>query len=213
MSFLPVQAAESCLRRARRFLQLADQTLPVNRVKNDLRRMALVMAVAAIDSYMHAIVLRRISAVRKTSDLPKPLARLDIAFSDVAALADSSIEAQRAKRSSRPWVHVKNFLQQRLLQETFQSYDQVAIAMAMAGISKAPSKIATELGNTPLQLKTRLNALVHRRNQIVHEGDLKRKARPRRLQFNGVTHTDVVTDLDWVESLIEAIERVVAQEP
>lgn len=123
MPFLPKQAADSSVRRARRFLDLANGTLRVTRVKNDLRRMALVMAVAAVDSYMHGLVMRRIAEVRQHSDLPKPLARLEIPFSEIADLANTSIHAQRAGKRTRPWVQVKASLQRRLLKETFQSYE------------------------------------------------------------------------------------------
>ena len=137
MPFLPKQTAESCLRRSRRFLDLAQNNLPVRQVKNDLRRMALVMAVAALDSYMHGIVLRRVADVRRRADLPKPLARLEVPFGELADLADASINAQRGGRDTRPWVQVKASLQRRLLKETFQSYDQVATAFAIAGVDKA----------------------------------------------------------------------------
>ena len=160
MSFLPKQAADSCIRRAQRFLDLANEGLPVKRVKNDLRRMALVMAVAAIDSYMHALILRRIAAVRRSADLPKALARLELPFSEIASLADASIEAQRAMRASRPWVQVKASLQKRLLAETYQSFDQVAMALAIAGVEKSWSKIAAELGETVEENKLWLNTLV-----------------------------------------------------
>lgn len=138
MPFLPKQAADICLKRARNFLDLAGRDLPNPRIKNDLRRMGLVMAVAAVDSYMHAVVLRRIADVRRRSALPKALARLDIPFSAIADLADASIDAQRNSRTSRPWVRLKSSLQSRLLKETFQSYDQVAAAFAMAGVDQEP---------------------------------------------------------------------------
>lgn len=209
MAFLPKQAADSCLRRARRFLDLADNSLPVAQVKNDLRRMALVMAVAAVDSYMHAVVLRRIADVRRRADLPKALARLEMPFSEIADLADASIKAQGSNRRSRPWVQVKASLQKRLLKETFQSYDQVGMAFAIAGIDKAWSKIASELAETVAENKAWLNDLVHRRNQIVHEGDMKRVSRPRRLQFNDIKHAEINNDIDEVASLIDAMDTVV----
>ena len=81
MPFLPKQAADICVKRARRFLELADSALPVARAKNDLRRMALVMAVAAVDSYMHGIVIRRIGHVRRRGDLPRRRAGFQSFFS------------------------------------------------------------------------------------------------------------------------------------
>jgi hypothetical protein len=209
MPFLPNQAAESCLERAWRLLDLADEKLPIKVAKNDLRRMSLVMAVAAIDSYMHGIILRRIADVRRRTHLPSELRRLEIAFCDLAHLADTSIEARRQGHDTRPWVQVKAVLQARLLKETFQSYDQVARAFKIAGVEDGWSKIASELGEKEVKIKDRLDALVHRRNQIVHEGDLKRASRPRRRQFNSTDPDEVREDVDWVGSLIEAMENVV----
>lgn len=213
MAFLPKQAADSCLRRARRFLRLAQRRLPVTRVSNDLRRMALVMAVAAIDSYMHAVILRRIADVRKRADLPKALARQEIPFSEIADLADTSIDARHNNRLSRPWVQVKTSLQKRLLKETFQTSEQVANALAMAGVDKAWSKIAPELGEKPEDVKKRLDSLVHRRNQIVHEGDMKRASRPQRLKFNDIDHVKAQDSIDWVDTLIKAMDKVVTNHP
>jgi hypothetical protein len=210
--FLPKQAADVCIRRARRFLQLAESALPIARAKNDLRRMALVMAVAAVDSYMHGIVIRRIGHVRRRGDLPKALARLEIPFSEFAELADASIEAQRAKQRTRPWVQVKGSLQRRLLKDTFQSYEQVATAFSIAGVEKAWSKIASKLGQPTEKIRERLNSLVYRRNQIAHEGDMKRASRPQRMRFNDTAHAQVEQDVDWVAALIDAMDDVVAKD-
>ena len=213
MALLPKQAAKSCLRRARRFLELAENDSPVIRCMNDLRRMALVMSVAAVDAYLHGIVLRRLADVRRRVDLPKALAQLEIPFAELAALADTSIVARRTNRRTRPWVQVKAALQKRLLRETFQSYDQVGAAFATAGVAKAWPRVATAIGEDAKVIKNRLNGLVHRRNQIVHEGDMKRASRPRRLRFNDVQHSRVRVDIDWVESLIDAMDTVVTSEP
>jgi len=212
MVFLPKDAADSCIRRARRFLDLAGKPLSDSKARNDLRRMALVMSVAAIDSYMHALVLRRLADVRRAADLPKALSKLDLPFSQLADLADAANAAQRQKKRSRPWVQVKAALQERLLTETFQSFEQVATALSMTGIKEAWRKIADELGETSQENKDWLNRLVHRRNQVVHEGDLKRAARPRKLKFNDIDPSSVKQDVDWMEALIDAIDKVVAAE-
>lgn len=213
MTFLPKQAADSCIRRAQRFLELADYGLPVKRVKNDLRRMALVMAVTAIDSYMHVLILRRIATVRRSADLPKALALLELPFSEIARLADASIEAQRENRASRPWVQVKASLQKRLLKETYQSFDQVGKALAIAGVDRPWSKIVVKLGETRDENKEWLNKLVKRRNQIVHEGDLERASRPRKLRFNKIDQAEAKQEIEWVNSLINAIDKVVKDHP
>lgn len=210
MPFHPVTAANACVRRARRFLTLAEAELPDNRIKTDLRRSALVLAVTAVDSYMHWLVYRRISEVRREGDLPKVLAKLEIPFSDFASLADAAIRARQEDRNLRPWVQVKNAVQRRLLKETFQSYEQVGQALAIAGIEKGWSRTADVLGTKADDIKTRLNRLVHRRNQIVHEGDIMRASRPQSLQYNDAEHDEISADVDWIEQLVAAIEQVVA---
>jgi len=170
--------------------------------------MSLVMSVAAIDAYMHWTVIRRISQVRRRGDLPKSLLQLEVPFSEVTAAADRHVEAQRMKRKVRPWVAVMAALQECLLKRTFQSFDQVATALAMAGVDKPWNRIATEMGEDRNAIKSRLNNLVHRRNQIVHEGDLKRLERPRELRFNSLGQEEALTQVDWIEKLIHAIENI-----
>lgn len=210
MPFHPINGANACVRRARRFLALAEAQLPDAKIKTDLRRSALVLAVTAVDSYMHWLVYRRISEVRREGDLPKVLAKLEIPFSDFASLADATIRARHEDRDLRPWVQVKNAVQRRLLKVTFQTYEQVGQALSLAGIEKGWSRTADALGIRADDIKTRLNQLVHRRNQIVHEGDIKRASRPQKLQYNGVGQDEVSADVDWIEQLVAAIEQVVA---
>jgi RiboL-PSP-HEPN len=210
MAFEPVRAAEACIRRSRRFLTLASDSVPDSRIKNDLRRSAVVTVVAGIDSYMHWLVYKRLSALRGEGDLPRSFAKLDIPFTELASLADSVVAARSRNVHSRPWVKVKNTLHQRLLKETFQSYDQVATAFALAGIEKGWTRVAAEMGLQPAEIKTRLGGIVHRRNQIVHEADISRSSRLRQPKYNSIQHTKVESDVDWVELLIKAIEKVVS---
>jgi hypothetical protein len=157
---------------------------------------------------MHWLVFYRLSTVR-WQELPKSLAQTKVPFSDLARLADSALSAQQGGRSIRPWVQVKNALQGQLLQETFQSYEQVGNAFALAGIRKAWGQVAAHLTDQPSAIKSRLNRLVHRRNQIVHEGDIMRGSRPRDIHFNPIDATEVSQDVDWVETLIGAMQQVV----
>jgi len=158
---------------------------------------------------MHWLVYRRLSEVRKEGDLPKSLAKLDIPFTEIASLADAAINGRQKNKVIRPWVQVKNAMQTRLLRETFQSYEPVGTAFALAGIEKAWSRVADHLGTQADAIKIRLNHLVHRRNQMVHEGDIMRASRPHKLKYNEIE--GVAADVDWAEQLIDAIEQVVAE--
>lgn len=203
----PRQAGGSSVRRARRFLALAQKTLPDSRVKNDLRRMAIVMSVAAVDTYMHAAVLGSFGPTDSTAP-SRHLRALDMSLGDMIDIADSAVKARREGKNLRPRVQVKYALHRRLLRSTYQSADQIADAMAAVGVTNGWKQLATHLGQTPEAARARLNGIVHRRNQIVHEGDLRRLVRPRMVSFNEVSHEKISADVDWIESLLDALDHV-----
>jgi hypothetical protein len=212
MTFSPKDAADACINKSRKLLDLASKHPPITDISDDLCRYALLTAVASIDTYMHWLVFSRLSEVRHRVDLPKSLAQVEIPFSALVTLADSAISARQNDNAIRPWVRLKNTLQSQLLDQTFQSYDQVAGAFALAGIKRPWTKVAEELDVQADDIKQRLNQLVHRRNQIAHEGDIMRMSRPREMRFNQVDYALVTTDVDWVENLLNAMQVVVAAE-
>lgn len=207
MPFTAIEAANSCVDRSRKLLVASEHPANID-VRDDLIRSALVMAISAMDSYMHWMVVQEITAVSKNAKLPKSLAKLEIPFSDVAALADAMIEGRREGKETRPWSALKNSAQKQLLFKTFQSFDQVALAMSMAGLVDGWAKTAKTLSVTSQEIKEKLNHLVHRRNQIAHEGDILRSSRPRQLKFNDLDSGQVSHDVDWMASVIAAIESV-----
>ena len=83
----------------------------------------------------------------------------------------------------------------------------------MAGIADGWTKIAAELGETKDNIRDWLNEIVHRRNQIVHEGDLQRASHSRRLKFNAIEKRETTDDVDWIESLIKAMEKGIGTHP
>lgn len=202
LAFKPTDAAGACFARCN-LLMISTFDAENEHLTDDICRSALVMAVSAVDSYMHWLVYDKLSEVRKGRDIPPALAKLAVPFSSIALLADSVIEN---REKIRPWVQVKNAMQKKLLSETFQSFEQLGQAMAMAGISNGWKKISEQLGEPAAIIKTRLNHIVHRRNQIVHEGDIMRKSRPRNVVFNEITVEQTISDIDWLDDLITAID-------
>lgn len=176
----------------------------------DMRRLSVVMAVAALDTYMHRLILER---VYTHEQLPKELARLDVDFSQLAAQANATGAAARsAPHNSRPRVGVKRLLRDRLLRETFQSFDAVSRALRMAGRKREWDAIGSRMSPecSPAEIKERLNGIVRRRNQIVHEGDYARLDRPQTSRRNEMTTPQAREDIDFIEQIIVAIHEVVS---
>jgi hypothetical protein len=167
------------------------------------------MAVAALDTYMHRLILERAYTHVK---LPGALARLDVSFVELLTKADELKAAARAKpHQPRPRVAVKRQLRDRLLRETFQSYEDVSRALGMAGRSGSWDAIGQGFSPTmtPSEIKTRLSSIVIRRNQIVHEGDYKRLERPQRASRNGLSQKDAAREVTFLSDLIDAIHSAI----
>jgi hypothetical protein len=179
-------------------------------VRSDMRRLSIVMAVAALDTYMHRLIVERAYSHEK---LPKGLAQLDVSFEQLLAQADeTALAARDAPRNSRPRVGVKRTLQERLLRETFQGHNDVSRALKMAGRSRDWRPIGERMSPpmTPAQIKDRLDGIVHRRNQIVHEGDYERLQKPQKAKLNSITQSQARADINFISGVIDAIHEVVS---
>jgi hypothetical protein len=61
----------------------------------------------------------------------------------------------------------------------------------------------------PAEIRRRLNSIVVRRNQIVHEGDYERLEKPRGPGRNSITHRAALEDIAFIARLVDAIHAVV----
>jgi len=226
MSFTSYDAAVHSIGRARGLLQGARPQISVHDpitgrrfrgkggpkavARADMRRLSVVMAVAALDTYMHRLILERVYTHDR---LPKQLARLDVDFARLLEQADATGAAARADpHSPRPRVGIKRLLRDRLLRETFQTYEGVSHALHMAGRSREWPEIGKRMTpeRSPEEIKDRLNEIVKRRNQIVHEGDYARLEKPQGPRRNEMSTRQARADIDFIEQTINAIHEVVS---
>ncbi len=179
-------------------------TAPDPLIRDDTRRSAIALGVAALDTYLHWAL-----ADAPLKQMPSALKGLDVPFGDLVDLSEAMVK-NRAK--IRPKVRARGVLERVILRLTFQSSRGVEDAMLMLGTRKAFNKISTAI--TPPQavtdIKERLNRIVHRRNQVVHEGDLQRQSRPQQIRRELTDDSAIQADLDWLRTLIAAIDAVLS---
>lgn len=205
MPVTALDAATDVLTRARDLLAL-DTPSVSEAVREDLRRTALALGVAALDTYMHWAI-RKVSFARP---LPKKLAKIPVTFGEMLHIANDSIEARKKGIANRPQVRARNVLNEKLLKMTFQSSTDVEGGLQMLGVKDPWRKLAASIQPpaTPAELKDRLDQLSHRRNKVVHEGDLIRQDRPQTIRREPIVASEVVADLDWIESFVKALAAV-----
>lgn len=199
-----LDAATDVFDRARGLLAL-DQAPHAAEVREDVRRAALTMSVSALDTYIHW----RIRGTSLVSPLPRALANVKVTFRDLLEMGEKSLVARRDDRSDRPRTRARNIMNERLLTMTFQSYTSVATGFKMLGVTGGWDAVAGHLATTKSDLKGRLDAIVHRRNVIVHEGALRRLVRPQQVTRVSLSRAQVDADIDWLEGLVSAMDAVV----
>jgi hypothetical protein len=209
MPFTPYDAARETVSRARGVLAAGDSPNMPTAVSADLRRLSVVMAVAALDTYMHRLVVAR---AYEHEALPGGLAALSVTFEQLLAEADDAVQARRDDRDSRPRVRVKRVLRDRLQRETFQSADDVSRALGMAGKSGQWDAIAAAMSGSARgdskALRALLNEFVRRRNGIVHEGDYERLERPRTAKLVPLGRAAADDAVEFFSDLIDAMHRL-----
>ena len=167
---------------------------------SDLHRAALVQAVAALDSYVHGVVLdravdmllgRTAHAVRST--------KVGLHFTAIADLltAGSSVEQELAARR-----HVA----QRLALETYQRPDDIASALALVSIPRIWRTAFSDAQAAQVALGT----VVNRRNRIVHACDVDPLTPG---TVTAMQDADALDALATVERTVKAIDPFCRQVP
>lgn len=205
MPVSPRQAALDVLDRADELLKLDPGTETVKLVEYDIRRQALAMGVAALDTWMHWAI-RRV----ELDDLSSRLGALEVPFSALVEMGKRSVEARAGGRKDKPGVRARNVLNEKLLTMTFQSGRQWDMGFQMLGVGNGLTLTARALTPplTRAAVETRLNSLSHRRNCIVHEGDLLRQMRPRTVKRSKLLRSSVDDDLAWIRSFVAAADGI-----
>lgn len=105
----------------------------------------------------------------------------------------------------------RNILNERLLRMTFQSAKEWDTGFALLGVKSGLTNAGRALNPllTKAQVETRLNQLSHRRNCIVHEGDLRRLVRPQKISRSRLTRPEVDGDLQWIERFLSAVDGLI----
>ncbi len=162
----------------------------------DLYRYGLVQAVAALDGYVHGVVLDR--AVDVVLGRLPPGATSTRVGLEIGAVQQILAAASPADQELAARTHVA----QQLARETFQRPDDVSRALAMVGVSRVWS---AAFPSDPAASKTRLSLVVDRRNRIVHSCDIDPSSPG---SVTPLSDTDALSAIDTIETTVLALDAV-----
>ena len=179
----------------------------------ELLRAALSSAVSSVDRYFHDLITSHLVDLidRDEKEIPGALARFSLSVADVEATIRKAVETDNeGRRRTRPRTVLKDRFRNALHKETFQGFDQIGTAFAMLGLSKVWKDVAQRLGCETDDVKCKLNKIIVRRNQIVHEGDMLRSSRPREVKLHGIDKGDIRSDIKWMSNMIREVDSIAA---
>ncbi len=174
-------------------------------------RAALAASVSALDRYCHEVVLSRVMAQlrRSESNWPRELKKLTLPIS-VTKTAVAHARVRRGRGGgvrTRPMNIVRHALQDQFHRYlTMQNPDDIARAFNMVGIDSLWSQCGKRLGRKPGTLIDHLRNIVARRNQIVHEGDIRRFRRGQRLVLNEIDIRRIQRDIKLIRDVVGSID-------
>ena len=149
MPVSPHAASIDVLDRAEALLVL-DTTGRSIQLREDVRRAALAMGLAALDTYLHWTI-RQVNL----AEMSPSLKGVKIQFGDLVKSGQTSIASRKAGINDRPQTRARNVLNEHLLTLTFQSAEQVQKGLSLAGVVQAFPQLAAAMSppSTPSEVK------------------------------------------------------------
>lgn len=164
--------------------------------QSDMYRFALVQVVAALDTYIHGIVLdRSVDIIMGRLSAPTSSHKVGLQFGSIQALLSAVLPADTERLA-------RGFVAQRLRRESFQHPDDIAAALAYVGVGAIWTSAFPAPGMAGT-VKQTLSLIVERRNKIVHQSDMDPLLPGAVISLSD---TDALKAINEVDTIVRAIE-------
>ena len=174
---------------------LSSLTTPVIDL-SDILRASLVLAVSALDHFVHEFVRLGMLEVHRGN---RPTTEAYLSFRvPMSATREAITDTGRDEwldqviRETHSWL-------------SFQHPDKIADAIRLMSNVRLWEQIASELGMTSRTVRTQLGAIIDRRNKIAHEADMDPTNPGYRWPINEVLIQDAI---DFIDKVAQAIFQV-----
>ena len=131
---------------------------------SDMLRAALVLAVSALDYYIHEIVRIGMLEIHR-GERPEPPA-----FSGFQISLGNARAGINAEQNIDSWL--EDEIRQRHSYKSFQQQKAIADAVRLICEKKLWEEVSINMGSPAKDIKQQLSLIVDRRNKIAHEADI-----------------------------------------
>ena len=160
---------------------------------SDILRSELVMAVSALDCYIHEIVrIGMLKIYRGIRPETSAFLRFQISLESVRQAVSAP--------TSDNWL--ENEIRERHGWRSFQQADHIAEAIRLISDISLWEQVSSHLGMPAQDVRQQLNLIVDRRNKIVHEADMDPTPYDTRWPIDEVLVDDAI---NFIEQIAETI--------
>jgi hypothetical protein len=163
---------------------------------SDVLRAEIVMAVSALDHYVHEVVCTVMLQTYQGQRIKTP------AFLSFSVSLESAIDGINSP-GRHDWLI--NEIRTRHGWQSFQHADKLADALRLITDLRIWDEVGSLIGMTAADAKRRLNLIVDRRNKIAHEADMDQTNPGHRWPIDEVLVQEAVA---YVEEVAEAIHQL-----
>ncbi|MBE9187703.1 hypothetical protein IQ270_24405 [Microcoleus sp. LEGE 07076] len=165
---------------------------------SDMLRAALVLAVSALDYYIHEIVRIGMLEIHR-GQRPEPPA-----FSGFQISLGNARAGINAGQNIDSWL--EDEIRQRHSYKSFQQPNAIADAVRLICDKKLWEEVSINMGSPAKDIKTQLSLIVDRRNKIAHEADID----PTLSLGNRWPIDELLVNeaVDFLEQVVESIHNI-----
>ena len=165
---------------------------------SDILRSELVMAVSALDHYIHEIVrLGMLEVYRGTRPETSAFLRFQISL--------ESVRQAISAPTSDDWLG--NEIRERHSWRSFQQADHIAEAIRLISDIRLWEQVSSYLRMPAQDVRQQLNLIADRRNKIVHEADMNPTPYDTRWPIDEALVDDAI---NFIEQIVETIYDLLA---
>ena len=165
---------------------------------SDMLRAALVLAVSALDYYIHEVVrIGMLEIHRGQRPEPPAFSRFQISLGNARA-------GINAGQNIDSWL--EDEIRQRHSYKSFQQPEAIADAIRLISDKKLWEEVSTNMGSPAKSIKQQLSLIVDRRNTIAHEADID----PTLSLGNRWPIDELLVNeaVDFIEQVVESIHKI-----
>jgi len=164
---------------------------------SDILRAAFVLAVSALDYYVHEVVkIGMLEIYRGQRPETSAFSRFQVSL--------SSLRKALNEAASNDYL-LENEIRQRHSYQSFQRPDKIADAIRLISDKQLWKEVSVKMGIPTQDIKEQLSLIIERRDQIAHEADIDRTCPDARCPIN---QTFVSEKVDFLEQVVESIHKV-----